>query len=269
MSNKGFLWFCQNNDNTDYVELSIALAESIKKHNKVNKVCVITDSKTKITSPHIDVVKVLDHDDSQGHELKWANEWQAFNLTPFTHTIKLAADMLWTSNTDWWWYYLWRHDMVFAVDCYNYRDILVKDVKYRPHHKRNLLPNVYSDLTYFRKSQRAFFFSKVCKVITQNWQEVCESILVNCFDKYPSTDVVYALANRIIDPTQSHSIDYPWFKILHNKKSINALEHVADQSNYLMPTRIANNTYLGNHAITRPLHYVDKKTLKDMDVRNF
>ena len=33
---KGFLWFAQNNDKTDYVELSIKLAESIKKHNKEN-----------------------------------------------------------------------------------------------------------------------------------------------------------------------------------------------------------------------------------------
>ena len=30
---KGFLWFAQNNDKVDYVEISIKLAESIKKHN--------------------------------------------------------------------------------------------------------------------------------------------------------------------------------------------------------------------------------------------
>ena len=40
---KGFLWFAQNNPKTDYVRLSIKLAESIKKHNKFNLVCVITD----------------------------------------------------------------------------------------------------------------------------------------------------------------------------------------------------------------------------------
>ena len=42
---KGFLWFCQNNDKTDYVKLSIELAKSIKTHNKNNSVCVITDKK--------------------------------------------------------------------------------------------------------------------------------------------------------------------------------------------------------------------------------
>ena len=44
---KGFLWFAQNNDKTDYVELSIKLAKSIKKHNKENQICVVTDMKSK------------------------------------------------------------------------------------------------------------------------------------------------------------------------------------------------------------------------------
>ena len=35
---KGFLWFCQNNQKTDYVKLSILLAESIKRYNKENKI---------------------------------------------------------------------------------------------------------------------------------------------------------------------------------------------------------------------------------------
>ena len=35
---RGFLWFAQNNNKTDYVELSITLAKSIKRWNKHNKV---------------------------------------------------------------------------------------------------------------------------------------------------------------------------------------------------------------------------------------
>ena len=55
---KGFLWFAQNNEKTDYVELSIKLAESIKKHNKENKICVVTDEKSKFEHESVDVVKV-------------------------------------------------------------------------------------------------------------------------------------------------------------------------------------------------------------------
>tara|TARA_Y100000389_G_C17403686_1_gene486831 strand:+ start:596 stop:1402 length:807 start_codon:yes stop_codon:yes gene_type:complete len=266
---KGFLWFCQNNNETDYVELSISLARSIKKFNKENNVCVITDTKTKIDSSDIDVVKVLTHDESETDDIKWGNEYKAFSMSPFTHTIKLAADMLWTKNTDWWWYSLWKHDMIFSVDCYNYRDQLVKDKKHRPHHARNMLPNIYSDLTYFRRSSKAVKFGKVCEAITKNWKIVCETMLVNCHDRYPSTDIVYALANRIIDPAQQDMIDFPWFKIIHNKKHINGLQRVADQSNYLSPVAVDDKLYLGGYAISRPWHYVDKNTNKEMHARIF
>ena len=266
---KGFLWFCQNNKDTDYVELSVALARSIKKYNKHNDVCVITDKNTKINSEFIDIVKVLAYDESVNHDIKWGNEYKAFNLSPFKHTIKLAADMLWTSNTDWWWNYLWQYDMVFSIDAYNYRNILVKDLNYRPHHFRNCLPNIYSDLTYFRRSIKTVRFGQVCEAITKNWNQVCEQILINCHDQYPSTDIVYALASRIIDPTQTNTADFPWFKIIHNKKKINGLNHIKDQNNYLMPTIIDDKFYLGTNVINRPWHYVDKNTLGEINARIF
>ena len=56
---KGFLWFAQNNDQTDYVRLSIALAKSIKRYNRENKICVITDEKSKFDSEFVDVVKKI------------------------------------------------------------------------------------------------------------------------------------------------------------------------------------------------------------------
>ena len=74
---KGFLWFCQNNDKTDYVRCSVKLAESIKKHNNENKICVVTDEKSKFESDFVDAVKVLKDDDSVEHGIKWANEYKA------------------------------------------------------------------------------------------------------------------------------------------------------------------------------------------------
>ena len=51
---KGFLWFAQNNDKTDYVDISIKLAESIKRHNRENKICVITDEKSKFENKFVE-----------------------------------------------------------------------------------------------------------------------------------------------------------------------------------------------------------------------
>ena len=84
---KGFLWFAQNNDKTDYVGLSITLAKSIKRWNKHNKVCVITDEASKFNSEYVDIVKVMKDDDSAGHKIKWANEYKAFINTPGWHIL--------------------------------------------------------------------------------------------------------------------------------------------------------------------------------------
>jgi len=266
LMSRGFLWFCQNNENTDYVELSIALAKSLKKHNKHNQVCVVTDSKTKINSKHIDIVRVLREDASSEHEVKWANEYKAFMMSPFTHTIKLVADMLWTNNTDWWWYYLWQHDLVFALDCFDYRNNVVSDKKYRPFHATNMLPNIYSDLTYFRKSHKSVLFGRICQALTSNWDKVRDTMLVSCHDTYPSTDVIYALAYRLMDPTQNELINYPWFKTIHNKRSIHGLNHIYDHESYLMPTKLQDKIVLGSYSVTRPWHYVNKKMLEVLDV---
>ena len=233
---KGFLWFAQNNDSTDYVELSIKLAKSIKRHNRENKICVVTDEKSKFQSEHVDVIKVLTQDDSAEHNIKWANEYKAFALSPFTHTIKLEADMLWTTNTDWWWNYLWQHDLVFSVDCRDYRDNVVKDTTYRQLFVKNKLPNIYNGLMYFRKSAKAQEFYETAEHIVKNWKEVKSKMLIACHDQYPSTDVVFALAYRIMDPTMQHLIDYEWFKFIHHKPAIHDLNRVKDHISIFIQT---------------------------------
>ena len=262
MSN-GFLWFAQNNNSTDYVELSIKLAESIKKHNRQNKICVVTDEKSKFVNKNVDIVKVLAEDHSHDHKIKWANEYKAFTLSPFTHTIKVEADMLWTINTDWWWYHLWQHDLVFSVDCFNYRDQIVKNTPYRKLFLRNDLPNIYNGLMYFRRSQYAKKFFNTAKAIVENWKEVQTKILIACHDEYPSTDVVYALAYKILDPTNSRLIDFDWFKFIHHKPSVNGLSHIKDQDNYLYTNMNNESYFLGDRKVSRVWHY----NKKDIHVR--
>ena len=260
---KGFLWFAQNNEKTNYVELSIKLAKSIKKYNKENKICVITDQKSAFEDSSVDIVKVMENDDRSSHDIKWANEYKAFTLTPFTHTIKLEADMLWTTNTDWWWYHLWQHNLIFSVDCRDYRDNIVKDKTYRQLFIRNKLPNIYNGLIYFRKSKQAKKFFDIARAIVTNWQTVQKHLLISCHDQYPSTDVVYALAYRILDPTNKHLVDFDWFKFIHHKPAIHNLKNMKDINNYLYPNQSQNKLYLGEQRVSRVWHYFDK----EIDVR--
>ena len=256
---RGFLWFAQNNSKTDYVELSISLAKSIKRWNKNNQVCVITDEASKFENEHVDVVKVMRQDDSAEHEIKWANEYKTFDMTPFTHTIKLEADMLWTVNTDWWWYHLWQHDLVFSVDCRDYRDNVIKETPYRKLFTRNHLPNIYNGLMYFRRSNKAQQFYNTARDIVKNWADVKTRMLINCHDEYPSTDVVFSLAYRIMDPTSQGLIDYDWFKFIHHKPGVNGTMRTMDQNQYLYPNKTGDAVYIGETRVSRVWHYHDKE----------
>jgi hypothetical protein len=100
-------------------------------------------------------------------------------------------------------------------------------------------------------------FYKLCGVIVQNWKQVRDTVLIGCHDPYPSTDVVYALAYRVIDPTQKQLIDYPWFKFIHNKPAVQG-QDVADLNSYLMPMKIGNKILVGSQRLSRVWHYVDK-----------
>lgn len=266
---KGFLWFAQNNDTTDYARLSIELARSIKQHNKINSVCVITDDKTKINSDTIDHVIVLKQDDSNNDSLKFSNEHKAFALSPFTHTIKLESDMLFTAGTDWWWHYLGQHDLVFSHNCFDYKGQVITESPYRKLFEHNHLPNIYNGLIYFRRSQTAMNFYRWCKVITQHWQEVRDTMLINCHDDYPTTDVVYALAYRIMDPTNEQLIDYDWFKFIHNKPAINNINFATDTDNYLYPVRLNDRVYVGGRRLNRLWHYYNKHTVEELNARVF
>ena len=88
-------------------------------------------------------------------------------------------------------------------------------------------------------------------------------MLIGCHDKYPSTDVVFALAYRIMDPTASGLIDYDWFKFIHHKPAINNLTWIKNHNEYLYPNKTGDAIYLGETRVSRVWHYFEK----ELDVR--
>ena len=264
---RGYMWFALNNSTTDYIELSRTLARSIKRVNKHDNVCIVTNEP--VEDELFDCVKILKSDDSADQEWKLSNEYKVFKLSPFTHTIKLEADMLFTQNTDWWWNHLWQHDQVFSYHCRNYRDEVIENSHYRRLFARNDLPDVYNGLHYFRRSVKAKQFYDLCETITKNWQTVKEKVLVSCHDEQPTTDVVYALANKLQDPLQLDKIDYEWFKFMHNKSYINGINTAFDNDNYLYPLKVNDTLYVGGYQQERIVHYHNKELMGEMNARIF
>jgi hypothetical protein len=253
---KGFIWFAINGK-TDYCKLSRILAESIKSSGTVGEVAVITNSEGKEqlgNCEHIDHIIEIQFD-AKKQDSNFGPEYSVFDLTPFVHTIKLEADMLITQDIGWWWHILCQHDLVLSVDCFDYKERTVKDTVHRRLFIDNRLPNVYNGLSYFRYSREARSFFAKCKSIFNNWQTVKEYILKNCHDEHASTDVVYALAYKMLDPTCERLLSYDFFKMIHYKNRINNTNDVTDMIAKHQPFVDRQKLIIGQHSITKPFHY--------------
>jgi hypothetical protein len=112
---------------------------------------------------------------------------------------------------------------------------------------------------YFRRSKKAQQFYNTARDIVNNWNDVKTDMLINCHDQYPSTDVVFALAYRIMDPTSEALIDYDWFKFIHHKSGVNNTMRAKDQNEYLYPNRSGDAVYIGETRVSRVWHYHDKE----------
>ena len=131
-------------------------------------------------------------ENSEDSNWKLSNEYQVFELTPFTETIKLESDLLFTRSVSHWWTAFGLRDVVLSTGCKNYRGEIATSRAYRKFFDDNELPDVYNGLMYFRYSQGAHDFFRVAKAMTMEWPMI-KTELQQCFEDEPSTDVLYAL----------------------------------------------------------------------------
>ena len=106
---RGYLTFVQNSGSVDYLTMAYVQALSIKTTQTINNYSIVVDSATQqlITDQQR---QVFDHiipmpgtDESINDKWKLKNEWKALLASPYNETIKVEADMLFTSSVDHWW----------------------------------------------------------------------------------------------------------------------------------------------------------------------
>jgi len=222
-SQVGFLTIAQNNSTTDYLELACRQAANIKQTQTLNQYAVIVDSATAelITDRHREVfdhIIVLPKDYAVTDSWKLANEWQVFNLTPFKETIKLESDLLFTRDISHWLTALRLRDICFSYHCRDYQGNVKTTTDYRKIFEVNNLPDIYSGMYYFRYTQTATEFFKLAKQLYLNWPTVSAE-LIQC-DLTPTTDVVFALATKIIGSELCTIPSLDFFNFAHMKSGI-------------------------------------------------
>jgi len=124
---KGYIVIAQNNEEHDYLEMTYALALSLKATQKENAICVCLDEYTKslVQDKHR---KVFDHivdipwnDDAGTDKWKIHNKWKYIHMSPFDESIILDSDMLFSKSVDHWWNYLQKRDVWCCTNVKTFR----------------------------------------------------------------------------------------------------------------------------------------------------
>ena len=198
---RGYVIPAINTDTVDYVKCAKRLVESIHAFHPQANITIITKD-------------MLPFGDLGGYR----NDWQVFHASPYRQTIKLEADMMAAGPIDHWWALFEHRDVVVSLGARDFYDRPAESRYYRKIFDQNDLPDVYNAITYWRLSATAKEFFGLVRLIFEHWTDY-KTLLKFPEDK-PSTDVVYAMAAKIMGP---ESVTLPRGlgpSIVHMKKNI-------------------------------------------------
>ena len=192
MHERGYLIPAIDSDSVDYVRCAVQLARSIRHWHPDANITALTVKRC--SDPVFDHVIALPHGDLGGYR----NDWQVFHASPYRQTIKLEADMIAAGPIDHWWTLFERRDVVISLGARDYYDQPAQSRYYRKIFDQNDLPDVYNAITYWRLSATAKEFFGLIRLIFDHW--VKYKTLLKFPEDSPSTDVVYAMAAKIMGP---------------------------------------------------------------------
>jgi hypothetical protein len=254
----GFLTVACNTEQTDYLRLAYLQALNVKHTQKNNKFAVVVDQSTasKITDTHRKVFDYIVEAPEHDYGL-YGTEAFLFELTPFKETIKLESDLLFTRSIDHWIHTFRLRDVVLSTGCRNYQQEQSDVRKYRKMFDDNNLPDVYNGLMYFRFTKTAKDFFDTAKRIYANWDNVVNE-LKNCRDTVPSTDVVFALAARIVGEDLCTLPSADFINFVHMKPAVNGFDEGLSFDEVFVTEFDQSMIRINNVNQYHPLHYYNK-----------
>jgi hypothetical protein len=272
---QGYLTFVQNSGTTDYLEMAYAQALSIKTTCNINQYAVVVDSYTGslITDRHRRVfdfvIPIPGVDESANDVWKLRNEWKALAATPFDETVKLEADMLFTSNIDHWWDIMSRRDVCFTTTIVDYTGKPSANRSYRQVFDDNNLLNVYNGFYYFKQSNAAAELFCYAQLIYSNWPLFRDQILKNCREKDPNTDLVFAVAIELIG--REHYYDPVMLvpRFAHMKGAINGWGIDSDWRDHVVFQFDNTTLTVGFTRQQVPFHYYQKNFITSEIIENY
>lgn len=266
----GFLSIAQNSK-FNYLELAYLQAISTKLTMPESKYAVIVDTNTMNSFKDeywnaIDYVISLDNDYAKDKDVKFLNEWQVLKLTPFKETIKLESDLLITRDISHWINAFRLRDIVLSSGAKDFRQELSPSRTYRQIFDLNELPDIYNGLMYFRLTELSFTFFSIARELFLEWDLIKQS-LKRCNNIEPSTDLIYAVAAKIIG-VEKCTLPLNWINFVHMKPAINKLPEQPWFKSVIQEID-APMLRIGNLNQYYPVHYCDKDWINEEIIKEY
>lgn len=266
--NFGYLIIVSQSENTDYLKLAYSLATSIKNTQKkgYDRVALVIDDASKLYTSN-----VFDEVIEWNQETFWNGRSWMDLLSPWSETVCLDADMIFTRDYSHWIDYFYKNcDLYVTNKAYTYRNEKITSDEYRKAFTRNNLPNLYSMWSWFKKDKKIVSdFFELVRLITKNPKEFSNNFLSEYKPKIMGTDEAFALSAKIlgIDDQISYDLEFP--KIVHMKGMVQnwpwPADKVTDHVGFYLDRE--GEIKIGNFQQPNLIHYVEKNLITNEFVK--
>jgi len=270
---RGFFTIAQNNDSCDYLRLAYGLALSLRTSQSTTPYLSIGIAPGTVVPDQYawafdNIIEMPWGDHARDSQWKLENEWKSIHMSPYEETIKLDADMLFFNDIEAWWDLLTLNDFSVCNRILNYRSETVNNDFYRKAFTGNSLPDIYTAFMYFKKSPQTFEIFDLAKFIFFNWQAMFEENLKpEHRPDHPSTDVIFALAIKLLDLDQAFYTSKQLPTFTHMKSQLQGWGGHDMLEDWTRHMSVFFNPSLeckiGNYLQFFPLHYHIKTFLTD------
>jgi hypothetical protein len=268
---RGFFTFAQNGTH-DYVRMAYALALSLKATQTDVPYLSIGVTPGQVVPEKYkwafdEIIEIPWGDAAKTSSWKLENEWKAYHMTPYEETIKLDTDMLFLQNIDLWWDTLAKQDVCAATTALTYRGEVATSDYYRKTFTANKLPNVYTAFMYFKYSDLAKELFDMVEIIYHNWEHFRFEFMQEPRPTELSTDVIFALAMRLIGREDECVPIGEFPNFVHMKTQLQKWEGQAVSEDWTKHIGVYFTDELelkiGRYRQLSPLHYHIKSFLTD------
>ena len=256
--NNGICVLAQNNETTNYVEQTYALALSIIAKTPNAKFSIITNDM--IPSHYKDVfdqvISIPGNDTALNASWKIENRWKVYQCSPYDNTLVFDSDMIVLDDIT----PLWNspNNITFTENVTTYRNELVTSRYYRKTFDENKLPNIYTGMYQFRKHTETELFFNLLNSIIDNWQDFYEIYTPIKSQNWCSIDLSAAIASKILDSNISNNR----FTFTHMKPQVQNWKTTQSKWTNVVPVDFGNsNIYIGGYKQSGILHYVEDEFL--------